>query len=508
MISTLAAALLLAVPHAIPTKVVSASLFKNGYAVVVREAPLSGGVAIVDDLPQAVLGTLWITADKGVKIREVIGTNRETKGEREATSLDEVLSGNVGRIVTIVADGGPYHGRILSASGSLVVIETDTETLAINKGEVRRVSGDQKLVWHTPTSSTSRIYRVKADAPPGAKLYILSLERGLTWAPGYAADISDETNLEITAKATILNDLADLEGIDVRLVTGFPNMPFVNVLDPFSLVYSVDQFTQSLMSIGTPAEYRKNAGVMMNQAAGYDRMAEKFSDAFAPSGGQTMQAEDLFFYTLPKLSLKKGDRAYHMLFDFKSKFEHVYDWEVEDQVQDDQYRGSTRPKDTPEDVWHSLKFMNNAKQPLTTAAAITMKDGEILGQDMLLFTNPACEATLRITKALDVVAESAEEETGRERKTIAWGGSTNYPFDEVTLKGTLSMRNLKTVPVNVRIVKELSGQVVSAAGMPETTKLAKGLRAVNPRQRLKWTIPLKAGEKREIVYVYKVLIRT
>ncbi|MFY9233042.1 MAG: hypothetical protein WAO58_01120 [Fimbriimonadaceae bacterium] len=508
MLATLLASAVMASPAAVSTKVVSASLFKNGYAVIVREAPLANGEAILEDMPQAVLGTLWITASKGVKIREIIATNRSTAGTRDVASLDEVITANIGKSVTLSTNDTVFIGKILSASGSILVIDSDKGVLALNKNEIRRITGSRETVWKIGTSSSARIFRIRADAPANAKLYILSLERGLTWAPAYAADITGDKNLELTAKATILNDLADLDNIDVRLVTGFPNLPFVNVLDPFSIAYSVDQYTQSLMAIGTPSEFRKNAGMMINQAAGYDRQEKSFSDAFAPSGGQSLQAEDLFFYTLPKLTMKKGDRGYFMLFDFMSKFEHVYDWEVEDQVQDDQYRGSSRPKDMPEDVWHSLKFTNNASHPLTTAAAITMKDGEILGQDMLMFTNAGRETTLRITKALDVVAESAEEETGRERKAIAWGGSSNYPFDEITLKGTLSVRNLKTVAVNVRIAKEMSGTLVSADGMPETTKLAKGLRAVNPRQRMKWTIPLKPGEKREIIYTYKVLIRT
>jgi hypothetical protein len=490
-----------------PAKVTSASLFKNGFAVVVREASLANGETIIENIPMATLGTLWITASPGVKLRQVTATQHETKKDVDAQSLDQVIAANVGKTVRLqISDTAVIMGKILSAAGNIVVLETETGTTVIQKASVKSIfsmKGEGELIWKTSVTTNSRVFRIKAEAPAGAKVFILSLERGLTWAPAYAADISGK-ELDLTSKATIINDLADLDGIDVRLITGFPNLPFVNILDPLAVAQTVDQFTGALMNLGAPSQFRGGGMAMQQNAAA--RMSD-FSQSFDTSGMSGMQAEDLFFYTLPKVDLKQGDRGYFVLFNFKSAYEHVYEWDIADQVQEDQYRPQPqRPQ--MEDVWHSLKFKNNSKQPLTTAAAITTKDGEILGQDMLFFTNPQQETTLKITKAMDVLAESAEEETSRERKTIAWGGSTNYPFDEITLKGTLSIRNLKAEGIKVKIRKDLTGQIVSADGSPAITKVAKGLRAVNPRQRVEWTVDLKGGEKREVVYVYKVLIRT
>jgi len=73
MFQTLIAALTLAAPPApmADMTVVGASLFKNGYAVVLREAPIpaSGEVTIAAP-PTSSLGSLWVTASKGVKIKQ------------------------------------------------------------------------------------------------------------------------------------------------------------------------------------------------------------------------------------------------------------------------------------------------------------------------------------------------------------------------------------------------------------------------------------------------------
>ncbi|HMS56878.1 MAG TPA: hypothetical protein PKA27_15915, partial [Fimbriimonadaceae bacterium] len=87
--------------NAAKSKVVAASLFKNGFAVVVREWPLKDGEAIIEDAPQAALGTFWLTTSKGLKISEARTMLQRTAGERDAASVDELLGLNVGKTITL-----------------------------------------------------------------------------------------------------------------------------------------------------------------------------------------------------------------------------------------------------------------------------------------------------------------------------------------------------------------------------------------------------------------------
>src|SRR5688500_17727787 len=100
MLTSLMVGAVIAAPtNVVATKVTSASLFKNGYAVVIREAPLTSSEILIENVPQAALGTLWITGSDGVKIKEVIGTQRETKSEVPAKNMDELIAANVGKEV-------------------------------------------------------------------------------------------------------------------------------------------------------------------------------------------------------------------------------------------------------------------------------------------------------------------------------------------------------------------------------------------------------------------------
>src|SRR5438552_3948329 len=135
-----------------------------------------------------------------------------------------------------------------------------------------------------------------------------------------------------------------------------------------------------------------------------------FDAAFEPNPLPGFAAEDLFFYRQPNVKLKKGDRGYYVLFAAESEYQHIYEWEIPDRINQTAY---VEQEDKPGDVWHSVKFKNTAKQPLTTATATIFKDAEIMGQDMMNYTSVGSDATVKMTKALDVRAEDAEEETTR-----------------------------------------------------------------------------------------------
>ncbi|MBA3724927.1 MAG: DUF4139 domain-containing protein [Armatimonadetes bacterium] len=487
-----------AAPTPLEMSVSSASLFKNGYAVVVHEGKLRGsGEYLIDDLPMAVLGTMWLTASPGVKLSRVLMTSEETSSETPAQSLDEILRANVGRrLKFFLNDKTELEGTLESADGAILVIRSSTEMRVLPKSAVAQISapgGD--VVWKIKSKSTKPVIRFTATAGADSKFYMVSMERGLTWTPGYSIDITDKNDLHLVAKATIMDDLAELKGVEVRLITGFPNVPFLGYWDPFTSRQSVDQFVGGVMQMGTPAQLRDKAGVggMMNQMA---PAPGTFDDAFDVSALPGLSEEDLFFYRLPDVTMKKGDRGYYILFSAKSSYSHIYEWDIPDKI-------NAPSSDRPGDVWHSLKFKNTAKQPLTTAPATIFKDGEILGQDMLMYTSVGADALVKMTKALDVRAEDLEEEV--ERKAVEQPVRGSY-YDLVTLKGTLSVHNRKTEPIKLKITKELTGEMISTDGNPKVRAITKGLRAVNPRHLLEWTIDLKPDEKRVLTYSYRLYI--
>lgn len=491
----------------VPTQVVSASLFKNGFSVVTRSVDLDpDGETLVSGMPRASLGTLWLTTSEGTRLTEVTVTDVQTDSQADASTVDEILVLNVGKnVVLTLNDKSSVSGRLEAATGLLAVISNGAQTTAVPKTSVVMVSGPEGLKWKRNVKGSERVVRVKSKGGANAKMYILSLENGMTWAPSYLIDISNEKKLTLLAKATILNDLSELKSVELRLITGFPNVPFATTPDPLTGGVSVQQFTGMLMQIGSSGGggLANRPGAMMSQNAMRSDARGSFSEAFDLQELSPMQAEDLFFYRVQDVNMKTGDRGYFLLFQTESDYEHLYTWDVVDSiVNNTEYGGGA---EGPQDIWHSLKFKNTAKLPFTTGPAVTVKNDEIIGQDMLNYTSVGADALVKITKALDIRAESSEEEVSRERGALRIP-NTSLVYDLVTLKGTLEIKNRKTGSVKIKVTKELTGELISSDNEAKATKTAKGLRDVNPRLTLVWERTVEGGKSLSLNYSFKVYV--
>lgn len=505
MLSTLiAASAMLGAPPEGGTTIVAASLFKNGYAVVTREAPLVNGEAVITDIPQAALGTFWVTATAGVTLTEVVNGNEEVASTSPAGSIDEVLALNEGKELVLMArESGKVEGKLLSAAGSALILQTQSGILVIPKNSISSILGSG-IAWSKESKTTRRVIRVKAKGPSKGKVILVGLERGMTWAPAYSIDITNEKKLSIIGKATILNDLGDLGGIEARLITGFPNVPYAGSPDPFTSGVHVDAFVGGLIALGAPEAGKALPGMMSQNAMRRDR-AQEFDEAFQISSLPGLSAEDLFFYRQPSVSLKKGERGYYVLFKSEAEYEHLYTWSIPDTLPED-----NRPQpdlSTIGDVWHALKFKNGSTMPWTTGPATIFKNGEILGQDESRYTAVGADALIRITKALDVRADQYEEEVERVRGALKVYNSTPT-HDLVTVKGTLEIQNRKPEAIKMKITKDVTGEVVASTGDSKVIKNTKGLRDVNAHARIEWTPTVEPGKTITLTYTYKVYVPT
>jgi hypothetical protein len=494
-------------------RILGASLFKNGYALVTHEIDVpSSGEYEVKSAPQGSLGTVWFTTTEGVRLESVVSTTIETKRSNPVQSLDAVLRANVGSQITLVvrkdsgATDSPLTGKLVAAEGDIVVLQTGGDTVAIPKASIIRVSAPTgELKYTTESKNQERVLRMRVSASKPGKVRLSALERGMTWAPGYAVDISDEKKLTFVAKSTVLNDLADIENVELKFITGFPNVPFIGVPDPLTSGASLDQFISFLGGMGPVLTGGMGPrGGRMGDAMTQNAPAMDMGGGMPVSPLEGMQAGDLFFYRQPGVTLKKGDRGYYILFRAESTYDHLYTWDVIDFVTQDTYQPTWQ--DQPQDVWHSLKFRNTSGQPLTTAAATTFKDGQILGQDMMSYTPVGADVLLRVTKALDVRAETTEEEVSRERAALRVPSGGTY--DLVTLRGTLTVTNRKTEDVKIKITKTVTGEVVSSSGSAKVTKTAKGMRDVNSRATIVWEATIPSGKASTFTYDYKLYVRT
>ena len=499
-------------PGVVQTKVAGVSMFKNGYAVVLRETAIPAGdkAFYIPNIPPAALGTFWIQGSEGVKLLEAVSTTYQTKGERPATSMDEILTANLNREVVLFiykSDGKEhaYRGKLLSTAGEWIVLQGDDgQTHLLSKGAIREIqAANGAFVYKLPTEETHRVIRIRASAPAGAKLYTISMERGVSWAPGYAVELNDDMTLKLTGKATIINETLDLNDVEARLITGFPNIRFIGSEDPFTSNLNLFQFLGGLEGGRGPG----GGGGAMSQNIGRAREADsRDMDAgfqvMDPSALEGFQAEDLFFYRQPHVTLKPNERGYYMMFEGDGKYEQYFTTDLN--AWTDMNRTPDAPADAS-DVWNTIEFINPIKQPLTTAAATVMKSGEILGQDMMTYTSPGGKATLKITKALDIKVKSESQMMDRRPSQIK-DKDGDVIYDIVTVQGKIEAISLRPKPVDLRITYTLDGEMKATSPNGDVTKSTINLTQINPRSVIKWKAELQPGKRQEFTFTYEMLV--
>jgi hypothetical protein len=157
----------------------------------------------------------------------------------------------------------------------------------------------------------------------------------------------------------------------------------------------------------------------------------------------------------------------------------------------------------PEEVWHVLRLTNTGGLPWTTAPAMTMQEGRVLGQDILYYTAPGARTLLKITRAVDLSVDEQESELGREPHVRTRHGSS---YDRITLKGELRIVNRRSRPITLLIKKTLSGDAVQGSPEVDVQTAAEGARYINPKRVLTWELPLPAGGKALVTYQYRAYV--
>lgn len=497
-------------------KIVAASLFKNGYAVITREVEIPvGGNAFVTDIPSGSLGTVWLTATDGIKLSSVKNTELKSESVQPAATVEELLKSNIGKEVKLgVSDATTFGGTLVSSSADAVILKSGEDVVALKPGQIRSI---QVVGGRTEASRevTKRALDIHTEGERGGRVYMISLERGLTWSPAYALDITNPNKLKFVAKAVVLDDIGDLKDIEARFVTGFPNVAFLGVPDPLLSAASVDEYIRMLGMADANADARRSnlglnfGGQMMAQnAAAPMGAAEGDFGSAMNTIGSGMQDGDLFFYKQPHVNLSKGDRAYYVLADATVDYKEIYTWDSQDTISNDRiYEYNPRPNQPapPDDVWHSLQFKNTVGEPLTTGPAVTFKAGELMGQDMIRYTSTGLQTEVKITKALDVRAESADEETERKRMALNVPGMGG--FDLVSLRTTLKATNRKSEAIHLKVTRPYTGELEDS-GDAKVTKNIKGLRSINPTGVLVWERDVEPGKTVTLSFSVKVYVRS
>lgn len=517
-------------PSPLP-KTVAVAAFKNGLAFMLRqgEIPLSAGTGRIAPIPNATLGTLWLSpGTPESRLDEVVAYHYNIAGERTIPSIGEILEANAGKTVTINFQMKEYTGEVVGIRDSqlaqpsapssdqasrprkdYLLLKVDKRLLAFPLGgiSIANLPEDAVLKERTERAAQALRFKVKGGSAK-EKLTMGYLERGLGWTPSYLISLDDK-NAQITMQAVVTNDAEDIEDAELFFVVGVPNFAYADTLSPMSLQQSLVDFMKDT------ERDRKSFGALSNAIHGqYVALDESSSAPVSLTGsvGELSSApeEDLFLYSRPGVTLAKGERASYNVFAGDVGYEHIYSWEVEDQPRVDGFGNVIAANQNAQDgnrvdsVWHAIRLKNTTKFPWTSAPALVISGDKPVSQDTLSYTPRGATSTLKITVATDIRASHEEREISRQQDVTHRRG---YNYDLVAVEGRLKVKNYKSKEVHLSIGKNLRGKAEFESDQGAAVQLGEGIESDNPMSRLSWEITLKAGEERVVTYRYRIWVR-
>jgi len=521
-------------------KTVAVAAFKNGLAFVLRQGEISfsGGSARLSPIPTATLGTLWLApVNPDARIDEIVAYRYNTPTQRPIQSIGEILRANAGKTVTITYQMKDYTGEVVGLKDNspdpadptpmpadaarypqqhedYLLLRTDKRLMAFPLGGISMASFPDDAVLHQTVQTQNQALRLKLKGGSAKeKLSMGYLEHGLGWTPSYLVSLTDDTNAQITMQAVVTDDAEDLQNAQLFFVVGVPNFAYANTISPMSLQQTLVDF---MKDAERDEDRKKSLGFLSNaiagQAAMYDR-AEAVSPINLANGVDEMASapeEDLFLYSRSDVTLAKGERASYNVFSGSVGYEHLYNWEVEDQPRVDAFGNVINPGQNTQDnaradsIWHSIRLKNSTKFPWTSAPALVVSGEKPVSQDTLTYTQKGATSTLRVTVATDIRANHEEREVARQPDI---NHRRNYNYDLVTVEGRLKVKNFKSKEVHLAIAKTLRGKTEFQSDLGKTVQLGEGVESDNPKSRLSWEIKLAPGVERVITYRYRIWVR-
>lgn len=517
---------LLGAAEQVQMKAEHVALFKNGYSQVrlVGELPAAKELEL-RGLPVPVEGSLWWQLPQGSKVVQVAGSIREREVPAVQYGIAELLAANVGKHVRLVMKGGQvYEGELtrrpLPAPLALTYTNHDGSAqqqelsqqapvfLKNAQGELQEILTDTalSLAFAEPPEVPTRkelqpLLTMELSASAGGELRVDCLAGGLSWETAYRLDISDEAHPTLSCMATITNDMVDLEGVQLELVTGNPELGADGL--------PVSPLTRLSSMPSNRAAYKARSSRVAAPCAMEAEAADDDGDDDG-SFGPVTRTQELYHYAIPSFSARKNSTVAREIFTQEPDCRHLYTCDL----------GTRRRCDEDEaDVWHCLVLTNKADWPWSPGTLVCCSGGKLLARTSLKDTAPGRQARLRLATTPEIVVTLREEQAGmhtlsKHSKTTAADteAETNEKADDddpfatppppartrgekivITYRGTITVQNNAAHPVELELKKTLPGITVES-GRINTATL-----------RRTWTFTLKPGESKNFTYSYDTL---
>lgn len=559
-----------------------AIVFKDGYCLMIKQGTATSdekGEVYLDEVPDAaVLGSFWAAPTEGRLVNMVAGwkeVKEDAEKEVPCTQTIELLLVNKGRQAKVELQDKTVHtgiihevlfqrtptavspvlSELLSSSrpprrsalplpaadagtqmttaieGNLFVLRTDDGDVLLPAAQVRSLLvKEMKTTLPQTITTTKRTKRLTMQFDKAKQKHTVNLlyfRPGVRWIPTYRVDLATKPAdaakklAKVSLQAELLNEAEDLADVPLDIVVGVPNFRFKDSPSPLVLegvLRNVLASASPMLSNGNNAF--SNAMFSQQMAAG-----EPVRGGGAEGGEFNLPGEltgtgtqDLFIYSLPKLSLAKGERAAVSIFTAEVPYRDVYTWDVQVARHDIEAAPSGTGVRSPltlakNEVWHQIELTNTTRLPWTTGAALIVEGQQPLAQELLTYTPSKGGVRLPVTVSVETRGTFGEQETNRDLKALVWD---NHSYARIEKEARLRLDNHKATPIEAEITLRLGGRATAASHEGKVAVNAfnaadwvqyHGSPAVNNSSTITWTVKLQPSESIEPTAKYNFFAR-
>ena len=492
----------------------SVSIFKNGSAFYLK----SGTVNTTDNkyvwkeaIPDAVFGTLWLQAPGGAltAARSYVDTVVGSVDVSNLMAQIKLMEGKKAKMSFYGASNEQeiVEGTIQEVFPAHFILKTGEGWATYHLKDVKKIMYEDQPITKKEYKTTRRIIELGfKNAKARQPLDVMYLQKGLGWVPSYLVEIIDQNKTKVTLRAVVINDSEDLEQVDLNFVVGVPNFRFDHMASPLTNMQNLAQTLQQLGNTSKGAEPLSNFAITFNPETYEEQVVLVPEEKTVPEGSEE---QDLFFYTISKVDLKRGERAFYDLMSMEVPIDHVYQVNLQANTEHSNYADSFEESESKRSkVTHTIRMENKGTTPWTTGTAMVVNAREDqprpISQDMLKFTPSGGESFLTITTSTDIFVTESEVETSREREIKRRG---SYRYDLLQVTGKIKIKNYKSSSVKMQLHKDVAGNLKETSDdWLVTNKIQQG-NNVNKVNKVCWEIEVKAGEEKIIEYDYEVYTR-
>jgi len=508
----------------------SISVFKNSSAFFIKEGTVNtknGVYKMTNHFPTALFGTLWIHSPEG-HLQHISSFQDEVnkKQTTPATSIPMMIRLNQGKKMKIWLSDEESHEGIVEAIDSskmtnpgsptislqaqhIVTFKTGDQWLTIPMALIKRVSFMEKpeQLYSSEIKEKKNILQVDfSNKKKKQRLDMMYLSGGMNWTPMYLMELTSDTRAKLTLRSELKNNIEDIKNTDINFVVGVPNFLYAN--RPIALI----DFMTNIPVI-QQGNFQNFSNIRQTQSLNYGIEATSASgiSSNAIGGVEGEVNEDLFFYSLKNVSLKKGGKAHYQLFKDEIDIAHIYEVNIQQNQENKGYyqKEFLFSEDNQNRVIHSVKLENSTPYPWTTGSIMVVNtEGTTkpVSQDLLKYTSIKVNTFVKLTEAPDVRVKHAEKEISRELRVKKHHTNKNYYFDYVTVEGEIKIKNYKAKDIDLNIRRTIVGELLDTSTEWLKAERVNRSASYNRITDVCWETSLGAGKELVIKYQYKVYV--